>query len=281
LKLAIALLALAAAAAPATGPAPVPITSTALEAPPPQEASLAAHGAYLAKLRAKAEKTFASGDTVSACVLAEKVAELAPDDASAQLDLGFCRFKQDERKEALEATFKAIALGNDKVRRDAYYNLGVFKEAPELTDVMGGPTASSSCGQYVPSDRCSVPLRWCTVSWQNGGKSLEESTDEIVLSTSRTEAIECAEQVDRASGMAVAGRGSQRPDLPCATVTESSTVIRRSPDGTSAVIPSETCKIVYTNACSGRIGLSCKRWDSVRLRYYFAGEERSVAPARE
>lgn len=281
MKLALALLAVAAAAAPASGPPPAPVTSLTIDAPPPQEASLAAHGAYLARLRAKAEKTFAAGDVVSACLLAEKVAELAPDDASSQLDLGFCRFKQDDRKEGRAATFKAIALGNDKVRRDAYFNLGAFNEAPEVADVLGGPTASSSCGQFVAVDRCTVPLRWCTVAWNNGGKSLEESTEERVVSASKTEAIECAEEVDRASLLALAGRGSQRPDVACATVTESSTVTRRSPDGAATIIPSETCKVVYANACAGRVGLYCRRWDPVRLRWFFAGDERTVQPARE
>jgi len=282
LKPTLALVALVAlAAAPATGPAPVPLSSTTIEAPPPPEAGLAAHGAYLARRRAKAEKTFAAGDVVSACLLAERVAELVPDDASAQLDLGFCRFKQDQRKEALAATFKAIALGDDEVRRDAYYNLGTFRQAPELADVMGGPTATSSCGQYVPADRCSVPLHWCTVSWNNGGRSLEESTEEVLVSSSRSEALECAEQLDRASVLAQAGRGSVRPDLPCASVTESSTVIRRDADGNKAVLPSETCKVVYANACAGRVGLYCKRGDSARLRWLYAGDERSVAPARE
>lgn len=245
-------------------------------------AALAASGAPAAPasapgaLRDEATRELRAGRTERACDLFRRAADAAPADGAIQADLGLCLGKLGKRDEAIAAARRAIALGDERTRRNAYHNLrreGVAIPVP----------APGAC-TVLRDPQCGEVLHACAYDWQvvgnrGGGQGVlvriapDEATARVPAATAAhlggTDAftLEGAPGAGPTLDLLVRTRFAAYCGEPYAPGGPADRAPRCDPDEMRV-----TCAVVDADPCSGRIGLDCERVEagkrSVRAAEY-------------
>jgi len=104
-----------------------------------------------------------------ACPLFLSAVEAQPKNAAIWGDLGLCYVKLGAMGTSIHASRLAAHLGNDAVRKAAYYNLGLAGDSVTL------PNESCEKLSSTPESQCKKPVFVCTKSWSGSGSVFYQS----------------------------------------------------------------------------------------------------------
>jgi hypothetical protein len=109
---------------------------------------------------------YRSGDYERACPLFEAQTRRQPQDGAAWVDLALCEEKRGKREKARHANMLAIRWGDEKTRKNAYFNLWRMKEGVDLApfDSLGdSANGSHKCLalRAAPELACTAEVRAC------------------------------------------------------------------------------------------------------------------------
>jgi hypothetical protein len=207
------------------------------------------------QVAAEAQKLYRAKQYASACPLFERLTELTPTRGSAWGDYGLCLAKLgNKRQEAIAASYRAISLsGSDaRARKAVYYNLGqVIGEV--FPSHVPGPTEEGPLAELeglLP--RCelfdSVPgcdqRAWACYNDLGAGTRLGRfGRDPRTFAKKSWPAMEWSEEP------------RVLLDKDVLVMSEESSESYRS--GDHACFYSVGCRVVWADACGGRIGYTC------------------------
>ncbi len=109
------------------------------------------------KLHKEATAAFRAKKYAVACPKFEEVTRLEPSGA-AWADLGLCLQRLGKNDEAIAANHQAIAIGDEKDRLHAYYNLGQLGVRVKVPGDL-------ECAPLAPGPDCRTELHGCTQRW--------------------------------------------------------------------------------------------------------------------
>ena len=207
-----------------------------------------------AALTQQATKLFRQKKYAEACPLFQRVTELAPERGAAWGDYGLCLARLGQATEAVTATYKAIGLsGSDaKVRKAAYHNLGSILRH-SFPSHLPGPTEEGTLAELEGElPRCEIfdPVPGCA-----------------------QRAWACFSLGDRRDGLARFARDPrtivQKPWPESNAWVDPKTVLDNEVlvlgdgaletfrSGLSICHSTISCRVVWADACNGRIGYQC------------------------
>jgi len=207
------------------------------------------------QVTAQAQKLYRAKQYQAACPLFERVTELVPDRSTAWGDYGLCLAKLGKRRQdAITATYRAIGLSgtNAGARKAAYYNLGqvigeVFpSHVPGPTEE--GPLAELEgvlprCELFDPVPGCEQRAWACYQDLGAGNTLGRFGRDPRTFAKKSWPAMEWSEEPRVLLGSDVL------------VMSEESSESFRS--GDYACFYEVGCRVVWADACGGRIGYTC------------------------
>lgn len=128
----------------------------------------------------------------AACALLQSAARAQPKDAALWGDLGLCEYKRGgvSLAASLHASRMAVHLGDEKVRKAAYYNLGLAGDSVTLPQ--------NGCAELsaVEEAQCSKSVFVCTKAWSTSGIVVQTSGEVAFFGLTRARAVAGADAVD-------------------------------------------------------------------------------------
>jgi tetratricopeptide (TPR) repeat protein len=235
--------------------------------------SLAAAPPSFEQLRAEGTHAYQEKNWKEACRAFQAAAQLNDKDAQNQADLGLCLAKLGRKTEAIAAQRKAVALGDDTLRRQAYYNLwklGVKLPLPEL------PTPSRRAREpqcaLVAKDACGA-VHACTYVEDGGGSGGDVFTVGLMLGTDESDVQRAAKAAFHADPSAPAVLSLPLEYLEqyfCREMDYCRHLLNEAGEMDEAACAKELkkcdgkprhrrldCVVVSADACSGRVGGVC------------------------
>jgi len=225
------------------------------------------------QLRADGTRAYQAKNWKEACRAFQAAAQLDEKHAPNQADLGLCLGKLGKKEEAIAAQRKAVALGERKLRLQAYYNLsrlGVKLPLPEVSVPPELPH-KTRCGR-VAQDACGA-VHACTYVEDQSGTGVENYSVGVLLGKDESALQRAADAAFRPGSSSGEGEGEPPPE-PMRLELESWSQDRcremdycRDLDEAACKKALEGCGkpdhqrndciIVSADACSGRVGGVC------------------------
>jgi len=136
----------------------------------------------------------------AACPLFARAAASAPENGAIWADLGLCELRRGDRPASIHASLLAARFGNERVRKNAYFNLylaGYALELPEECAALGDPPTELACD---------APAFACTADWHAYGSAEGTNGAVAVFASSANEAR--AGRNDMTSSAGASGPGA-------------------------------------------------------------------------
>lgn len=118
----------------------------------------------------------------AACPLLARVAAAQPKNGAVWGDLGLCELKRGELGESVHASRLAVRFGDERVRKSAYFNLGLASEKESL------PAEGCALISAPSEAACARPVAVCTKSWRTSGRVFQRYGTVAFLARSAAEA---------------------------------------------------------------------------------------------
>lgn len=226
------------------------LMSLVVSAAPPAPA-----GGDVKALRERATAAYQEKRYAEACPLFEQVTRQAPTDGEAWADLALCRFQLKQQDAAVDAAAKALQYGEKRTRLSTYYNLGKFTRGEYGGARKAG--GDDSCWPVSPVPGCERSFWRCDNFQRVGGASEDGASGWAVLGWTREQAAQTSTvQISFSESTSFRSFGSHDAE-------ENARRAKAVEEG-RAPAPKDTgrtCTVVWLDACAGRAGLSCERYE--------------------
>ncbi|MFY1832013.1 tetratricopeptide repeat protein [Myxococcus fulvus] len=209
-----------------------------------------------AALRAQAQKAYDAKQFAKACPLFEKLTRLSPQDGATWADLSLCLFRAKKKREALDAARHAVRWGDEKTRKNTYFNLDKFGgEDRALTRDGDAPCAKAhlpACGETA----WLCPDPYSDLYRTSGSTSGGSYSAVFLCSTPQSPEAEGCSTID---------------------LGQTQDTFAGDSDDSPGVYSFKGCAVVAVDPCERRLGLSCTEGEGV-----LAGEDgRTVTSKRD
>jgi hypothetical protein len=113
----------------------------------------------------------------AACELIASAANAEQTTATIWADLGLCELKRGHADAAVHASLLAARFGDERTRKNAYFNLNLASYEVDIPGEACGPVS------VAPEAACTAPLFACTKNWQQYGTAEGDSGTVAVFDT--------------------------------------------------------------------------------------------------
>ncbi|MCP3060157.1 hypothetical protein LXT21_15340 [Myxococcus sp. K38C18041901] len=196
-----------------------------------------------AALRAQAQKAYDAKQFAKACPLFEKLTKLSPQDGAAWSDLSLCLFRAKKKPAAFDAARHAVRWGDEKTRKNTYFNLDKFGGGDRVFTREGYDAACEKAQLPECAETAWLcPDRYADLYRTSGSTSGGAYSAEYLCSTPQGSDPEGCTLIDLGFTQdTFAGNSDESP----------------------GIFTFKSCNIVAVDPCTRRLGLTCSEGEGV------------------